>query len=257
MAITTSEVRFHSEALGSDSMITVLCPDDCDRPLGVLYLLHGMGDDHTTWTSRVDIAAAMTLACAEFMIVVPDAAGSYFCNIPGLDGGRYEDLIARDLVGYIDANYNTLAERRGRVAAGLSMGGYGSLMLAMRHPDLFCGVSSHSGSLYFGHEPHPFEKPYPTGLMQLLKDETPDVDYSVFSLATKLAASDEHSFPAIRFDCGMDDYQNDTNRRLHAHLNSLGVENSYEEFPGGHTWDYWRANFDKTLDFAIEMFRDL
>jgi enterochelin esterase-like enzyme len=61
----------------------------------------------------------------------------------------------------------------------------------------------------------------------------------------------------MRIDCGMDDYQNDTNRRLHAHLNSLGVPNTYEEFPGGHTWDYWRANFDKTLNFTLDMFREL
>jgi len=257
MAITKSEVRFHSEALGGDSMLTVVEPSGCDRPLGVLYLLHGMGDDHTTWTSRVDIVAQMTLASAEFMIVVPDAAGSYFCNIPGPDGGRYEDLIVRDVIGYIDANYNTLAERRGRVAAGLSMGGYGSLMLSMRHPELFCGVSSHSGSLYFGHEPHPFGKPYPNGLMQLLKDHTPDVDYDVFSLATKLAASETEQFPAIRFDCGLDDYQGDTNRRLHAHFNSLDVPNSYEEFPGGHTWDYWRANFHRTLEFALDTFKEI
>ncbi|MBT3200810.1 MAG: hypothetical protein HN350_12940 [Phycisphaerales bacterium] len=257
MAITKSEVRFHSEALGGDSMLTVLEPDNCSRPLGVLYLLHGMGDDHTTWTDRVDIVGAMNSANAEFIVVIPDGAGSYFCNIPGPNGGRYEDLIARDVIQYVDANYNTAAERRGRVAAGLSMGGYGSLMLAMRHPELFCGVSSHSGALYFGHEPHPFGKEYPTGLMKLLSDHSPDVDYDVFSLATKLASSDEHAFPAVRIDCGLDDYQGDTNRRLHAHLNSLGVTNTYEEFPGGHTWDYWRANFDKTLNFTLEMFRDL
>ena len=238
-------------------MLTVVAPDDCDRPLGVLYLLHGMGDDHTTWTERTDLVGEMARIGAEFMIVIPDGAGSYFCNIPGPDGGRYEDLIARDVIGYVDANYNTVAERRGRVAGGLSMGGYGSLMLAMRHPELFCGISSHSGSLYFGHEPHPFEKPYPTGLMKLLSDETPEADYDVFSLATKLAASDDHDFPAVRFDCGLDDYQGDTNRRLHAHLNSLNVANTYEEFPGGHTWDYWRANVNKTLTFTKDLFRGL
>ena len=257
MAIVTSEVRFTSEALGRESMLTVLAPDNCDRPMGVLYLLHGMGDDHTTWSARVDLVGKMTVALAEFMIVIPDGAGSYFCNIPGPQGGLYEDLIVRDVVQYVDANYNTLSERRGRVAAGLSMGGYGALMISMRHPELFCGVSSHSGSLYFGHEPHPFEKDYPTGLMKLLSDETPDVDYDVFSLATKLAASESDSFPAVRFDCGLDDYQGDTNRRLHAHLNSLGVANTYEEFPGGHTWDYWRANFDKTLNFTLDLFREL
>jgi len=257
MAIRTSEVRLASEALGADSMLTVLRPDHTDRALGVLYLLHGMGDDHTTWAARVDLVGAITLALAEFMIVIPDGAGSYFCNIPGPDGGRYEDLIARDVIQYVDANYNTVAERRGRIAAGLSMGGYGALMLAMRHPELFCGVSSHSGALYFAHEPHPFAKPYPTGLMKLLAEESPDVDYDVFSLAAKLAGSENDNFPALRFDCGLDDYQGDTNRRLHAHLDSLGVAHTYEEFPGGHTWDYWRANFHRTLSFTLDLFREL
>ena len=237
-------------------MLTVLQPERCDRALGVLYLLHGMGDDHTTWSSRVDIVGAMKLAGAEFMVVLPDGAGSYFCNIPGPDGGRYEDLITRDVIEYVDANYNTRAERGGRVVAGLSMGGYGALMLSMRHPELFRGVSSHSGSLYFGHEPHPFGKEYPTGLMKLLADESPDVDYDVFSLAAKLV-SGGGEFPAIRFDCGLDDYQGDTNRRLHDHLDSMGVAHTYEEFPGGHTWDYWRANFHRTLTFTLDLFSGL
>ena len=257
MAITTSEVRFTSKALGADSMLTVLQPDPCARALGVLYLLHGMGDDHTTWATRFDLAGALGEASAELIVVIPDGAGSYFCNIPGPRGGRYEDLITRDAIEYVDANYNTVADRGGRVAAGLSMGGYGALMLSMRHPELFCGVSSHSGSLYFGHEPHPFGKEYPTGLMKLLADDSPDVDYDCFSLATKLAASETETFPALRFDCGLDDYQGVTNRRLHQHLDSLGVAHTYEEFPGGHTWDYWRGNFHRTLTFTLDLFNGL
>jgi len=248
--MATSEVKFFSEALGRDSMLTVLQPDRCDRPLGVLYLLHGVGDDHTSWATMFDLAGA--ISAADLIVVLPDGARSYFCNYqkPGPEGGRYEDLIVRDVIEYVDANYNTIAERRGRVIAGLSMGGYGSLMLAMRHPELFCGAASHSGSLYFGHEPHPFGKEYPTGLMNLLATEAPDEDYDCFSLAAKLAELPADEVPAIRFDCGLDDYQIDTNRRLHDHLTSLGIAHTYEEFPGGHTWNYWRANFDKTLAFT-------
>ena len=255
MAIVTSEVRFTGEAFGRDSMLTVLQPAGCDRALGVLYLLHGMGDDHTSWATLFDLAGA--LAEVELRVVLPDGAGSYFCNIPGPRGGRYEDLITRDVIEYVDANYNTVADRSGRVVAGLSMGGYGALMLSMRHPELFCGVSSHSGSLYFAHEPHPFGKEYPTGLMKLLAGVSPEVDYDCFSLATKLAASKSEAFGALRFDCGLDDYQGDINRRLHAHLDSLGVAHTYEEFPGGHTWDYWRANFNKTLSFTLDLFSGL
>ena len=61
----------------------------------------------------------------------------------------WEDYIVKDLIGHVDGTYRTIAKREGRAINGLSMGGYGALMLGLRHPDMFCSIGSHSGALAF------------------------------------------------------------------------------------------------------------
>ena len=71
---------------------------------------------------------------------------------------RYDDYIARDLVAHIDSSYRTIPDRDHRGIAGLSMGGYGAVTLALTHPEEFAAAASHSGVLspfYAG--PHPFD----------------------------------------------------------------------------------------------------
>ena len=71
------------------------------------------------------------------IVVLPNGGRSFFVNAAGLPDARYEDVVARDLVEYVDSHYRTLATRESRAIAGISMGGFGSALIALRHPDLF------------------------------------------------------------------------------------------------------------------------
>ncbi len=85
------------------------------------------------------------------IIVMPDCftryGGSQYLNSGAT--GRYEDHLTDELVPFIDRRYRTLAEAGYRAIAGKSSGGYGALVQAMRHPDIFGALACHSGDMYF------------------------------------------------------------------------------------------------------------
>jgi enterochelin esterase family protein len=90
-------------------------------------------------------------ACDELILVMPDCAtrfgGSQYLNSSAT--GRYEDHVVQELVRFVDTRYRTLASREHRGVMGKSSGGYGAMVLAMRHPDVFGAVACHSGDMYF------------------------------------------------------------------------------------------------------------
>lgn len=113
------------------------------RRYPVLYALHGYSIDHEKWTTEIrtpqTIEGAFATGTPEMIVVLADARtvhnGSMYSN--SATTGNWEDFIARDLVAYVDARYRTIPDRRSRGIAGHSMGGYGTVRIAMRHPDVF------------------------------------------------------------------------------------------------------------------------
>jgi S-formylglutathione hydrolase FrmB len=133
--------------------------------------------------------------------------------------------------------FPTRAERNGRAIAGLSMGGYGAVRYALTFPDKFCAAVSHSGALAFGHDPVGRDgNPYSTEFRRILGPDHVGGKNDLFALADKI---DPAKMPALRIDCGVDDFLIEPNRRFHAHLVGRNLRHEYEEFPGAHTWDYW------------------
>lgn len=132
---------------------------DLDKEYPVVYLLHGFGGNERSLIDEVGEQIAIFLidgmigagSLKEMIIVMPDGrnkyGGSFYLNSEL--SGNYEDYIATELVNYIDDNYRTIRDRSGRAIAGASMGGYGSMMLGMRHPDLYSAVVSLSPPLGF------------------------------------------------------------------------------------------------------------
>jgi putative tributyrin esterase len=116
----------------------------------VLYFLHGLfGNDHR-WIDRggKEIFDRLTAngTIGPFIVVLPNGGETFYINSE--DGkDRYEDFFVQELVPYIDHHYRTIASKEARGISGLSMGGYGALHLAMRHPNLFGSVASSSAVL--------------------------------------------------------------------------------------------------------------
>jgi S-formylglutathione hydrolase FrmB len=159
--------------------------------------------------------------------------------------------LANDVVEFVDETFPTIAARRGRAIAGLSMGGYGATMLALRHPDVFCAACSHSGAVGFCHSRHEINGIDPA---DILPRERYDCHKLVAGILRARSRKTKNAppMPALRIDCGTEDFLLQENRAFHAHLAKLGVEHVYEEYPGAHTWEYWDEHIRQSLDFVLE-----
>ncbi len=239
------DVHFFAESLDKQTAMNVILPEG-DGPFPVLYLLHGLSDDYTIWLRRTSIERHVK--DMPLIIVMPDGHRSWYCNDPRPEGLAYEDHIVRDVVGFVERTFPAAAGRGPRAIAGLSMGGYGAMMLAMRHPETFSVACSHSGALGFlcsRFEP-PEDRPDILGLAATL----PHNNYDCFLLAERLAGRPEQL--SLRMDCGTEDFLIEHNRLFHEHLQRLGIEHVYREYPGEHEWSYWDEHIVDTLQFVAE-----
>lgn len=246
MALCT--MHFGSGSLGKQEAMNVIVPDG-RGPYPVLYLLHGLSDDYTIWSRRTSIERY--LEGRRLIVVMPDTHRFFYVNDPRPGGLAYEDHLLRDVIGTVDNTFPTIRSRRSRAVAGLSMGGYGAMMMGLRHADKFSAAVSHSGAFGFAQADFAERLSIPDAVA--LSEALPAGEYDVFELAKRHAG--KRSRVALRFDCGTDDGLLDVNRRFHAHLDELGIPHEYAEHPGGHGWDYWDAHVRETLDFVCDHVR--
>ncbi|MBV6443191.1 MAG: hypothetical protein EPGJADBJ_04920 [Saprospiraceae bacterium] len=148
-------LQVKSATLGKEVEYSIYLPSDYEtsnRRYPVLYLLHGYTDDETAWTQfgEANLIADRLSQAGEIpsmIIVMPDAGVSWYVN--SADGKvLYEDFFIKELIPHIDATYRTRNSKEFRAIAGLSMGGHGSLIMAMKHPDLFTAAAPLSAGIF-------------------------------------------------------------------------------------------------------------
>ncbi len=238
------ELTYFSRALGKQTGVNIILPEGDDKigPFPVFYLLHGLSDDHTMWMRRSSIERYVETL--PLIVVMPDGGRGFYTD--AIDGFAYETAIALELVAFVDKNFSARAERNGRALGGLSMGGYGALKLALRFPDQFCSAVSHSGAVAFGHKPLTEENSWNREWRRVFGLDPVGGPNDIFALAENI---DRAKLPALRFDCGVDDFLIEDNRALHQHLDELQIAHEYEEFPGGHEWGYWDRHVQEAIRF--------
>ncbi len=250
IAATVDTIDIASNAMNKTYKAAVVLPASYTKSKAaypVLYLLHGGGGHFRDWlTSTPDKMLVKNLADQfNLIIVMPEGETfSFYLNSQLDKTNQFETYITNEVIGKIDNTYRTVANKKGRVITGLSMGGHGALYLSTRHPDLFCAAGSMSGALDLDTknwriQPE-FEKMITAGLEKLLgRDTTTTTAYfnnSVVNMADKMKVN---GLPLI-IDCGVDDFLIETNRELHRRLVYNHTPHDYTEHPGGHTWDYWQ-----------------
>ncbi|MHB8718027.1 MAG: alpha/beta hydrolase [Candidatus Dormibacteria bacterium] len=230
-------------------------PDHGGDELPVVVLLHGVGDLGVGWwnDARAPQQAEQLVASGElppFHLVIPNDTGievtSGYCD--WVDGSaRAETWIVEELVAWVRQE---LSPHGSLHLGGLSMGGYGAFLLALRNPGIFESASSTSGAF------DPFRMPlYVPGATQRMWSGTAGRD--AHDVAVLVADPARWRGLRMAFDCGTDDELVDLNRGLHARMSEIEVPHVYVERPGGHTWPYWTGRLPHHLRFHLGRGGDL
>ena len=257
------DLSLPSKILKSDRKFAVYLPPDYEssgRSYPVLYLLHGSGDDQTGWVQFGEVLNITDKAIANgtatpMIIVMPDAntgRRGYFNDIKG--DWNYENFFFKELIPYVEKKYRTKTDKRGRAISGLSMGGGGTLMYAMHHPELFssaCPLSASVGPLTFEDAKRSLTK-----ANQSLSDTAITNYFNRHSAITLVNNMPEDQKKAVRWyiDCGDDDFLYEGNSMLHIAMRKKEVPHEFRVRDGGHTWTYWRASLPKVLEFVSDAF---
>ncbi len=260
---------FHSPTLDMRCNVFVYTPPGVGpkskklATLPVCYLLHGMDGSEIDWPFKGNAQATLDREIAAgrvapMVVAMPHdglaVEGTCYANWQR-GGGRFEDYLAEDLRRFVEVDLTggELRPRGQRVVGGLSMGGFGSLILALRHPRLFAAAASMSGAVR------------PIGGLR-----RPALGKRIFGPLSRDPSSYRRRYdpwhlaadPArtaglgLYLDIGRDDFLLNMNRKFHRRLNELGVEHTYREFAGEHNWTAWRKRLPIVLRFLSKHLAD-
>jgi putative tributyrin esterase len=248
------EESLHSSALGREMKYRVLVPQAYGGSLQrypVLYLLHGLTGDYKDWTTRTNIAEYTR--ALPLIVVMPDGENQWYTN--AADGSaRFEDYITTDLPADVVSKYRTVNSRYGRAIAGLSMGGYGALKIALKRPAQFAAVGSFSGAFGVtmeGQYDRMIASAKAPSLVQIFGPADSETrkqnDLLLLAPALKTAGA-----PYIYIDCGTSDTLITENREVVAKIHATGAAYEYHEVAGAHTWDYWDRRIREFLPLLMK-----
>ena len=240
-----------SAALGREMKYRVLLPSGYDtspKRYPVLYLLHGLAGNYTDWSMRTNLAEYSR--AVPLIIVMPDGENSWYTNT--LDGAsKFEDYVTIDLPADVVRKYRTINSRYGRSIAGLSMGGYGALKLALKRPAQFAVVGAFSGAFSITQDlDSKLTAPDAAQVRTVFgaADSQGRKDNDVFLLAGAMKPA---GAPYIYVDCGTADGLLQTNREVAQALHKAGLAYEYHEVAGAHTWDYWDRRIREFLPLLM------
>jgi enterochelin esterase-like enzyme len=248
-----------SEILGGERKYAAYLPpcfETSNRSYPVLYLLHGAGDDQSGWIQFGEVMHIADKAIKEgkatpMVIIMPDANTGhrgYFNDITGK--WRYEDFFFNELMPYVEDKYHIRKEKRYRAIAGLSMGGGGTFMYALRRPELFssaCPLSAYTGPLSLQEAKQRF-----AGNNEEITDGVLNEYYENHNALSLINNWPDSNKKAVRWyiDCGDDDFLFEGNSLVHIAMKKNGIPHEFRIRDGGHSWTYWRESLPEVLQFV-------
>jgi S-formylglutathione hydrolase FrmB len=286
-----ASIKIHSDALGGALPVNVYVPASRVPGEGwpVLYLLHGLGGSERDWVELGGIKATLDRMIRSgrirpMMVVMPGAGSSWYVDSAQLGGpGDFESAIGDDLPRAIEARFPVSESASQRAIAGVSMGGYGALRIALKRPESFAAVASMSGALWHNLpmvqeslSGEPYNKYRDQTYFHRVDDATVvqginlppagshfgkafgapfDADrfntQNVFTLLASQIARGK-ALPAIFLTVGDDDSKNLWRGSMTLY-NTLRADQQRVEFrvtDGDHTWALWKRSIEDTLLFV-------
>jgi enterochelin esterase-like enzyme len=253
-----------SKILKMDRKYALYLPPDYEtsqRSYPVLYLLHGYGDDQTGWVQfgevlRIADEAINSGQATPMIIVMPDANTGKVGYVNDAKGEwRYEDFFFQEFMPFIEKTYRIKPDKHYRAVAGLSMGGEGTFIYALHHPELFssaCPLSAATGpenidaidkyDLWHG--------------SQGLSNEKLEVYFNNYSVLKLIENMPDDQKKAVRWyiDCGDDDFLYEGNCLVHIAMRKKEIPHEFRIRDGIHNWVYWRTALPVVLEYVSMAF---
>ena len=263
-------LKVKSNILSKDVEYSIYLPPDYEtsnRRYPVLYLLHGYTDDETGWTQfgeahLIADRAIQNGEAAPMIIVMPDAGVTWYVN--SYDGKvNYEDFFVKELIQHIDATYRTRTTKQYRAISGLSMGGYGTMIMATKHPDLFSSAAPLSAGVFTDDEIMKGDDDMWNNVLGNIygkkdltgKNRITD-HYNKNSILKIVETANAEELKKVRYyiDCGDKDFLIKGNMALHAAMIDKKIPHEFRVRDGAHNWTYWRTALPEVLKFISESF---
>jgi len=259
---------FQSKVLGRDLRYGIYLPASYNsspaKKYPVLYFLHGLFEDETRWSTRGGTDQIMDRMIAEgkigeFIVAIPFGGTSFYTNMR--DGTeKWEDAVVTEFVPMIESTYRVNAARTTRGISGTSMGGYGALKIAMKHPDLFGSASAHSAVLLQDLSAAKVSAGRLArfqALFNRIYGINDDLTYWEANNPMTLA-KDTKKLNGLKlyFDCGTeDDFGFEVGaRQLDEQLTKAGYAHEAHLYPGNHGWDFAKLHTSESLAFHWKAF---
>ncbi len=260
---------FHSKMIG-DMRYTIYLPPGYDRDerrYPVIYMLHGFSDDDTGWlqfgeADRIAGDAINKGVLPPVILVMPDGKVTWYVD-DYAGKNPWEKMFITEFIPYIEKTYRARTRKEYRGILGLSMGGYGALHIAMRHPELFtASVAFSSGTLpdeaVIQMSPEDYQRWFGTlyGKKDLKGKARITDNWKAFSPLHLLDSQPMEQLKSVRWylDVGDDDFLYKGNSALHVKMRDMGLPHEYRVRDGKHSWVYWRTGLLDGLLFISESF---
>ena len=264
-------LKLSSNFLGRDNKFSIYLPADyatSQRRYPVLYLLHGYSGNENDWiqSGEANRTADKLIANGEIpdmIIVMPDGQNSWYVN-QEVGPEKYADFFIKEFIPFIDKTYRTKAEKSYRAISGLSMGGYGSALFALKHLDVFQTCAGLSSAIRTDDEvvnvlsDYDFNSRFESIYGKNFKPQDRIGDkWQQNSVLHLMEITPLDSLKKVRwyFDCGDDDSLFRGNDALHTLMRKKNIPVEFRMRDGAHNWEYWRTGLVDVLKFVGNGFK--
>ena len=219
-----------------------------DTKFKTLTLLHGAFDDGSCWVRRTNIEKIADER--GFAVVMPEVGNSFYCDM--LHGPKWYEFITEELPQAMRRNFPLSDKPEDNYLAGLSMGGYGTMMIGMRHPERYAALDSMSGALNMARQLNE-----DLGNRIPVKDIWGSAEQYTGSESDILAMMEKNvkegkKLPRMFQVIGTEDFLYEQNMDFKKKWEELGLDVHYEEVPGGHDWKIWEAYIPKIVAWMFD-----
>jgi putative tributyrin esterase len=244
--VAMRDVTFFSQALDRDMQYRVLMPEGVsNQKLPIVYLLHGGGGGFRDWSNYSDVAQFVSRG---LLLVMPQGDYSYYTNAALRPQDRYEDYIVNDLAADVARRFLVRDDRDGHAVAGVSMGGYGAVKLALQHSEKFAFAGALSSAIDAPRRRFTWRHlDQSRRFREMFGPDDSDTRHSndPFFMAP---IADPAKAPFFYLTCGQREGLLASNREFAALLDRYHIAHDFRVVPGGHDWNQWTAQLPDLFD---------